>query len=501
MKKIETSDSIFLFLQEEADINILSDRESVKNLQNNDKKTFVYYSTELSKKEIIRKSIKYHKNEILEKIFARKCIISEIDNINKNRFLNQNHIQGTDKSNICYGAFHENKLIAVLAFDDKRTFSGGKTENEYELSRFATDNKYIVMGIFPKMLSAFIDQYKPTKITTFANKRWTLSKDNIYSKNGFKLVKTLPQDYLYYKNNKIFHKFNLGKSQIKLKFPNVFDEKKTESEMAEELGYSKIWDCGKYKYQLFLDSTQHVIFGFIYKITNTINNKIYIGQTTRELSKRIGEYRKSMLYDNVNCNQHLYNSFKKYEFNNFKFEVIDTAKDLNELNEKEIKYIKQFNSNNKEFGYNIELGGKNAIPDTDTLEKMSRSHLGIVQSEQWVDRRIAKAGSEDAKKYGKLKTEEEREYLSVNSPMFWKGKTRDEETKNKISKTKLENGLSEKQKSVICKKVYKINKNTNEIINVFESTSHASKIENVNQSTISRWCANNKVVKGMQWRY
>jgi group I intron endonuclease len=237
------------------------------------------------------------------------------------------------------------------------------------------------------------------------------------------------------------------------------------------------------------------ISGIIYSITNNVNNKKYIGQTIRSFRDRIREYEKG--YGNIYIN----NAFKKYGWNNFEFKIIDTAKDLDELNEKEIYYIKQFNSNNKEFGYNIELGGKNAIPDTETLEKMSKSHLGIIQNEEWINKRIAKAGSEDAKKYGKVKTEEEREYLSANSPKYWKGKNRDEETKNKISKTKLENGLSDKQKEVICKKVYKINKNTNEIIDVFESTSHASKIENVNQSTISRWCANNKVIKGIEWRY
>jgi len=500
MKKIETFDSIFLFLHEEKDINILSNRKSVKILQENNKKTYVYYSAELSKKKIIKKSIKYHNNEISEKIFARKCIISEIDNINKNKFLNLNHIQGTDRSNICYGAYYENKLIAVLTFDDKRTFNGGKIDNEYELSRFATDNNYVVIGIFPKMLNKFIVQYKPTKITTFANKRWTLSKDNIYSKNGFKLTKTLPQDYLYYKNGKLLHKFNLGKSQIKLKFPNIFNENKTESELAKELGYVRIWDCGKYKYQLFLDSTQHVIFGFIYKITNLTNNKVYIGQTTRELSKRIGEYKKSLLYNNINSNQHLYNSFKKYEFYNFKFEVIDTAKDINELNEKEINYIQQYKSNQKEFGYNIELGGRNAIPNTETLERMSRSHIGIKQTNVWIDRRIAKSGTDEAKKYGKIKTEEEREYLSANSPKYWLGKNRDDDTKKKISKTKKLLGLSDKQKTVLCKKVYKINTITNNIIE-YDSTQIASIHENVNQSTISRWCKNEKIVNNFRWKY
>ena len=501
MKKIETLNSLFIFLQEEKDIDILSDREKIKELQKNDKKTYIYYSSELvNKKEIIRNKIKYHNNTITNKIFGRKCIISEIDNNQKNQFLNINHIQGSDKSNICYGAFYNNELVAVLTFDDKRTFSGGKKENEYELSRFAINNKYIVIGIFSKMINSFIQQYEPTKIITFANKRWTTSKDNIYSKNGFKLVKNIPQDYYYFKDNKLYHKFNFGKSQIKKRYFNIYNNNKTEFEMAQELGYVRIWDCGKYKYELYIDSNQHIIFGFIYKITNIINNKIYIGQTTRPLSKRISEYKKSLLYNENFYNEHLQNSFKNYGFDNFKFEVIDTPSSIQELNAKEIQYISYYKSNNKEFGYNIKSGGRNAIPDTKTLDKMSKSHTGIVQNDTWINRRIAKAGSEDAKKYGKAKTEEEKRQLSIKSPKYWQGKHRDENTKEKISKTKKEKGFSEKQKEIICKKVYKIDLTTNKTIE-FESTSYASKIEGVNQSTISRWCSKKKIINNILWQY
>ena len=122
------------------------------------------------------------------------------------------------------------------------------------------------------------------------------------------------------------------------------------------------------------------------------------------------------------------------------------------------------------------------------------------QTKDWVNKRIAKAGSEDAKKYGREKTDDERLHLSVKSPKYWLGKSRDEETRLKISETKKEMGLSDKQKEVICKKVYKINLTTGKITN-YESTSEASKIENVNQSTISRWCSKNKIINNIMWRY
>jgi group I intron endonuclease len=223
------------------------------------------------------------------------------------------------------------------------------------------------------------------------------------------------------------------------------------------------------------------IIGIIYKITNTINMKTYIGQTTRPLKDRINDYIKGY------GNDYLNNSIKKHGFSNFKFETIDTANTINELNEKEISWIKFYDSTNKEKGYNIESGGLNSIPSIETRDKMSRSHKGIKQTNNWITKRIAVAGTIDAKKYGKPKTEEEKKYLSENSPKFWLNKNRDEETKKKISETK-------KQQHTLppnSKKVEKYLILNGETIKIYNSTYEAATNNLLySQSKISRICNN-----------
>jgi group I intron endonuclease len=451
--------------------------------------------------------LKHHKNIIKDKINklcfqnqkkinARECKLLHIENSVKNDFLNKYHIQGTDKSQIFYGAYHGEELIAVITFDNKKPMNGGIQDNIYDLSRFSVKLGYIVVGIFNKMLKKFINDYSPQKIISYADLNIVNKDNNIYFHNNFKLSKIIPPDYkIYLKNkNEIYHKFTFGN-----KFFNNQNVSAENKKIIKE-NSKKIWNCGKLKYELFINENNNIVFGFIYMIKNVINNKVYIGQTTRNLNKRIWEY-KSAFNRNIFYNQYLLNSFNKYGWNNFEFSIIDTAGSIQELNAKEIQYILNYKSNDKEFGYNIESGGKNAIPDMETLDKMSKSHLGIVQSDEWVDRRIAKAGSEDAKKYGKTKTEEEKLNLSIKSPKYWQGRNRDEKTKLKISKTKKENGLSEKQKEIICKKVYLVDLNVNEIIEMFESTAQAANVKKVNQSTISRWCSKNKIIDNILWRY
>lgn len=94
----------------------------------------------------------------------------------------------------------------------------------------------------------------------------------------------------------------------------------------------------------------------IYKITNTINNKCYIGQSV-DVERRMNVHKINLL-NNKHGNEHMQNSFNKYGIDNFKFELlIECSRE--KLDELEIKYIKEYNSTNRDLGYNISSGGSN----------------------------------------------------------------------------------------------------------------------------------------------
>lgn len=205
----------------------------------------------INNKELIKNKIKHIINvSDAIKIGARKCNIIEIDTHTKNNFLNKYHIQGEDSSTVKLGCFYKNILVGIMTFKYKN-------EYQYELSRYATNYGYIIMGLGSKMLKYFIKKYKPKNIISFADRRWTIDKyDNLYTKMGFKLVKILNPDYKYYyykdKNEFRKHKFSFRKQKLIKKYPKLLNENMTETEMIKKLGYDRIWDCGLFKYELNL---------------------------------------------------------------------------------------------------------------------------------------------------------------------------------------------------------------------------------------------------------
>lgn len=97
--------------------------------------------------------------------------------------------------------------------------------------------------------------------------------------------------------------------------------------------------------------------GVIYKVTNLINNKIYIGQTVKTEPQRWQAHVWSAYNNPENDCIALCAAIRKYGKENFKREILEEIENTDELNNREIYYIQLYNSYNPTYGYNICLGG------------------------------------------------------------------------------------------------------------------------------------------------
>ena len=107
----------------------------------------------------------------------------------------------------------------------------------------------------------------------------------------------------------------------------------------------------------------------IYKITNIINNKVYIGLTTCTLEYRWGRHIAES--KNKNNKKHLYKSMRKYGVENFKIEEIDSTDNFKELGILERYYIFYYDSQNPDKGYNLTAGGESNQYDGNPSAKLT----------------------------------------------------------------------------------------------------------------------------------
>ena len=106
--------------------------------------------------------------------------------------------------------------------------------------------------------------------------------------------------------------------------------------------------------------------GYIYSFRNKINNKYYIGQTTRKPEIRYKTHL-YQLYDGTVFHR----AILKYGIENFEFNVIGEFPD-EKLNEMEEYYIRQYNSHWRDgYGYNMSYGGENS---PDVMRKPVRAY-------------------------------------------------------------------------------------------------------------------------------
>ena len=181
-----------------------------------------------------------------EKIYGRKIIVKEINHNEGKDFLEKNHIQGSTQSTLYIGGFYNNTLISVMSFI--------KFKNEWILNRFASIISYNCVGVGGKLFNFFIKKYNPTFVKTYADKRWTITDNNFYTKIGFIEEAILPPNYYYvtsedgYRHR--YHKFNFRKNKILKKYGDKYDlnNEMSEREMAEKVGLHRIYDCGLLKY-------------------------------------------------------------------------------------------------------------------------------------------------------------------------------------------------------------------------------------------------------------
>lgn len=197
----------------------------------------------------------------------------------------------------------------------------------------------------------------------------------------------------------------------------------------------------------------------IYKITNLINNKIYIGQN---INDNINYYGSGLL---------IKNAIKKYGKQNFSKEILEICSSKKELNDKEIYWIEYYKSTDKNIGYNIHIGGTGGkLVDIEYKKGKSYDEVYGLEKSKHIKELLSNI------KKGKKRTFLNKELTCNKISKSLSGKLVKKETKEKISNTLKK--FFESEKGTIAKnklKSEKIGKKQKEDSNIKRSETMISK--------------------------
>lgn len=207
----------------------------------------------LEKENIVRSMLSNILGVTKNKIFARKCEIKEVPSKEANIFFSENHIQGKCRAKVYLGLYYNNELVSMMSFNNPRQMKkyNSDYDNTWELIRFCNKLDTSVIGGASKLLKSFIVKINPSKIITYADKRW--SNGNLYEKLGFTHTHDSKPNYFYVIGQHRENRFKYRKGELVKK---GFSSDKSEHEIMLENKIYRIYDCGSMCFEMILNKKE-----------------------------------------------------------------------------------------------------------------------------------------------------------------------------------------------------------------------------------------------------
>lgn len=189
------------------------------------------------------------------------------------------------------------------------------------------------------------------------------------------------------------------------------------------------------------------MYGSIYKITCIVNNKIYIGKTTKTIQQRFDSHCKASQKPRT-FTSYLYNAMNKYGVNNFTITLIENCNDEKTLNEREKFWIRKLKSQDPNIGYNIQEGGEGGRVRSKEF-KLSQNQLKSLEYGRHLPSSKKHKEQLSKRRKGIIVAKETREKLRIARL----GKKASKETREKLSRS--HKGLKMPERTLISREKYR----------------------------------------------
>lgn len=197
------------------------------------------------KKDIVKSMILAACGKFERKIFARNCEVKRIDKKEALEFIQQNHIQNTEKAlNDSFGLIYNNELVQVCTF--RKNFAQRK-DKDWELARMCSKLNTQVIGGFSKIMKYAMNELHIEKVTSFVDRRLFDAKG--YKASDWKIVGESAPSFFYTDFITRDNRLNYTKAKCLERWPDA-DKNSTEKQICNDHNLFRIYDCGCIKVEL-----------------------------------------------------------------------------------------------------------------------------------------------------------------------------------------------------------------------------------------------------------
>ena len=181
------------------------------------------------------------------RLYARNCIVQEVDKQEASSFISKHHLQGNVKDRIRLGLYFNDELISIMTFGTPRY----NKKYEYELIRYCYSAN--IVGGAEKLFKYFINKYEVKSVVSYCD----LSKftGKVYNTLGFKLLRnSAPSKHWYHPKTYQHYTDTLIRQQG---FSRIINNKNADEDnlatsdnnmLMLEAGFVEIYDCGQATY-------------------------------------------------------------------------------------------------------------------------------------------------------------------------------------------------------------------------------------------------------------
>lgn len=178
------------------------------------------------------------------KLYARDCKIVELQKAAADKFMEDNHLQGTCKGQrCCYGLINDDTVVEVMTFGKPRY----NRNYEFELLRLCTKSGYRIVGGASKLFKHFISTCSPSSIISYCDaSKFTGA---VYKNMGMNLVRRTDPSKVWSKGSKKITDNLLRQRGFDQLFGTDFGKGTSNDDLMLQNGWLPVYDCGQLVYE------------------------------------------------------------------------------------------------------------------------------------------------------------------------------------------------------------------------------------------------------------